>query len=196
MIVMSEISAKPGRAQVRAHIEDVAARLFATDGYPATTVDAIVAAAGVSKPALYRHFESKKELYLALLHRYRAELADAALSALTAEPDPAALNLALTDAWFRHVQAHPIAARILLREGTTDPDIEAVRADMRRLQREADIDLLRRFAPGLPEAELEPLGEIIRSSLTGLGLWWLDHPEVPRETVVAAMVRMADGLSR
>ena len=50
--------------------------------------------------------------------------------------------------------------------------------------------------PGLPEAELEPLGEIIRSSLTGLALWWLDHPEAPRATVVAAMVRMADGLSR
>lgn len=194
MTEISTSSAKPGRAQVRAHLEDVAARLFATDGYATTTVDAIVAAAGVSKPALYRHFESKKELYLALLHRYRAELADAALAALNPAHDPETLTVELTDAWFRHIEAHPVAARILLQDATADPEIEGVRADMRRLQREGDIGLLRMFAPGLPEAEVEPLGEIIRSSLTGLGLWWLDHPEVPRETVVAAMVRTANGL--
>ncbi|MEU7149913.1 hypothetical protein AB0B15_18035 [Streptomyces sp. NPDC045456] len=40
--------------------------------------------------------------------------------------------------------------------------------------------LLREYVPGLPEAELKPLGEAIRSSLYGLALWWLDLPEKPR----------------
>jgi AcrR family transcriptional regulator len=185
-----------GRAQVRAHLEDVATRLFATDGYAATTVDAIVAAAGVSKPAMYRHFESKKELYLALLRRFRGELADAALSALDPESAPEKLIPEMTDAWFRYVEDHPRASRILLQDFTSDPEIEAVRAEMRRLQREGDMGLLRLLVPNLPEAELEPLGEIIRSSLTGLALWWLDHRDTPRETVVAAMIRTADGLWR
>jgi len=56
------------------------------------------------------------------------------------------------------------------------------------------VALLREFAPGLPESELEPLGEIIRSSLAGLALWWLDNPQVPRACVVAAMLRMTRGL--
>lgn len=38
----------------RALIEDAAARLFAERGYGATTVEDIVAEAGVSKPMLYR----------------------------------------------------------------------------------------------------------------------------------------------
>jgi hypothetical protein len=52
---------------------------------------------------------------------------------------------------------------------------------------------LREFAPQLPEDELEPLGEIIRGSLTGLALWWLEDPEVPRATVVAAVLRITTG---
>ena len=43
--------------------EEAAAQLFAEQGYAATTVDQIVESATVSKPALYRHFESKKDLY-------------------------------------------------------------------------------------------------------------------------------------
>lgn len=54
--------------------------------------------------------------------------------------------------------------------------------------------MLREFGPPLPEAELAPLGEIIRSSLTGLALWWLEHPEVPRAIVVAAMLRTMRGM--
>jgi hypothetical protein len=54
--------------------------------------------------------------------------------------------------------------------------------------------MLREFGPPLPEQQLEPLGEIIRSSLTGLGLWWLDHPDVARAVVVAAMMRMLSGM--
>jgi AcrR family transcriptional regulator len=44
-----------------------AADLFARKGYAATTVGEIVAAAGVTKPVLYYHFESKEGLYLTLM---------------------------------------------------------------------------------------------------------------------------------
>ena len=46
----------------------------------------------------------------------------------------------------------------------------------------------------LPEAQLEPLGETIRSSLYGLALLWLDRPELEREVLVAAMVRVVRGI--
>lgn len=44
-----------------------AAGLFSRKGYAATSVGEIVAAAGVTKPVLYYHFESKGGLYLAIL---------------------------------------------------------------------------------------------------------------------------------
>jgi len=43
--------------------------LFGREGYDRATVDQIVAEAGYSKGAFYAHFESKDELYLAILEQ-------------------------------------------------------------------------------------------------------------------------------
>lgn len=177
--------------QRRALIEEAAARLFAERGYVATTVEDIVAAAGVSKPMLYRHFESKKQLQIKLLERRRDDLAAAALDAfLGSEGEPGRRLPAMIDAWFAHVEQHPHTSRILFQDATGDADIQQLQRELRARQRAADVALLRELAPGLPEHELEPLGEIVRSSLTGLALWWLDNPQVPRATPVAAVLRV------
>jgi AcrR family transcriptional regulator len=180
-------------------IEREAARLFAKRGFVATTVEEIVAAAGVSKPMLYRHFESKHDLQVKLLERRRDELAAAPLDVFlthAAEHDrdlPATLT-AIIDAWFAHVEANPHTSRMLLQDITDDPQLRELQQELRARQRAADVALLREFAPGAPDEELEPLGEIVRSSLTGLGLWWLEHPEVPRDVVVSAHSRAMLGL--
>ena len=44
-----------------------AADIFSRKGYAATSVGEIVAAAGVTKPVLYYHFQSKENLYLTLM---------------------------------------------------------------------------------------------------------------------------------
>src|SRR6185503_18927595 len=48
--------------------------LFAASGYAATRLDDVAAAAGVTKPILYRHFDSKKALYMALLQRHEDDM--------------------------------------------------------------------------------------------------------------------------
>jgi AcrR family transcriptional regulator len=52
---------------VARHLARVAARLFADRGYDATSVREIVEAAGVAKPTLYYHFQSKEGLASALM---------------------------------------------------------------------------------------------------------------------------------
>jgi AcrR family transcriptional regulator len=179
----------------RARIEEAAARLFAERGYDTTTVEEIVEAAGVSKPMLYRHFESKRELHMRLMERRRDELAAEPLSKfLEGEGSPEERLAAMIDAWFAHVEQHPDTSRVLFQDAPGDPEIRRLQSDLRRRQRAADVALLREFGPPLPEAELEALGEIIRSALTGLALWWLDSPDVPRSTVVAAILRMTRGI--
>ena len=66
---------KPGRPRAlertatdtRAQLLDAAATVFAERGYRAATVDEIVAKAALSKGTFYWHFESKDELFAALL---------------------------------------------------------------------------------------------------------------------------------
>ena len=106
-----------------------------------------------------------------LLERRRDELAAAPLDEfLRAQSDPARALPAMVDAWFAHVEEHPHASRMLFQDAIGDTEVEELQRELRRRQRAADVALLREFAPGLPESELEPLGEIIRSSLAGLAL--------------------------
>jgi AcrR family transcriptional regulator len=46
-----------------------AARAFARSGYAATSMEDVAAACGITKLIVYRHFESKEELYRAVLQR-------------------------------------------------------------------------------------------------------------------------------
>ncbi len=63
------------KALTRERLLDAAEQLFLAHGYAATAMEQIAAAAGVTKPAIYRHFDSKEDLFLALRER-RARLAD------------------------------------------------------------------------------------------------------------------------
>ena len=198
MVTSSNQSAERHRlpaTERRALIEEAAARLFARHGYDATTVEDIVSAAGVSKPMLYRHFESKRDLYMRLMERRRDELASEPLTKFLEATGPAKKRLAeMVDAWFAHVERHPDTAKMLFQDAPGDQEIRTLQAELRRRQRAADVAMLREWGPPLPEAEMEPLGEIIRSALTGLALWWLDNPEVPRSAVVGAMLRTTQGI--
>jgi AcrR family transcriptional regulator len=51
----------------RDQILDVAVQVFARRGYHGTSMNDVAEAAGVTKPVLYQHFESKQALYLALI---------------------------------------------------------------------------------------------------------------------------------
>src|SRR5438067_12182421 len=53
--------------QRREQLIEVATKLFAKWGYDATTTAAIAEAAGVTEPILYRHFDSKQELFVAIV---------------------------------------------------------------------------------------------------------------------------------
>jgi AcrR family transcriptional regulator len=62
------------RAERQARIEKAAEHVFAHRGVTAATMDDIARHSGVSKGALYLHFESKEQLYLTLAVRALTEL--------------------------------------------------------------------------------------------------------------------------
>ena len=83
---MTEQQAAPGKraAQGRAtrgQLIEVATRLFADHGYEDTSIEAVLAAAGVSRGALYHHFAGKEALFtaavVAISDRVTVEIAEA-----------------------------------------------------------------------------------------------------------------------
>lgn len=176
-------------------IDQAALRLFAQRGYAATTVDDIVRAAGLTKPMLYRHYESKQELCIALLERSREDLIGAALHELApGERDPRAQLVSMIEAWLRQVERNPEAARLVFTPITGDPQVEQVQRDIETRQRATHAGLLRGFAPDLSEVDAEPLGEVIRVSFGAMALWWLDHPEHAAEVPARALLAVTVGI--
>lgn len=84
---------KPSR---REQILAAARDLFESHGYEAVTVDQIGAAAGVTGPAIYRHFKKKSDVLLALLGRIVEHL-NVAAADIVRDLDPETALLRLID---------------------------------------------------------------------------------------------------
>ena len=72
----------------RAALIEVATELFATNGYDGTAIPAVLDAAGVSRGALYHHFESKEALFDAVLQAVEARATLKVTRAGSAATDP------------------------------------------------------------------------------------------------------------
>lgn len=91
----------------------VARAQFGANGYDATSIDGVLAAAGVARGALYHHFATKEALFDAVLDQVMAELASAVRAAAREEKDPADIVRAGCLAWLR-AAIDPQVQRIVL----------------------------------------------------------------------------------
>ena len=67
----------------REQILDVSVQVFARNGFHSTSMNDVAEAAGVTKPVLYQHFNSKQDLYLALLEEAGNRLRNAVANAVS-----------------------------------------------------------------------------------------------------------------
>jgi AcrR family transcriptional regulator len=172
-----------------------AAREFSERGYDAATIDAIVAASGVSKPVIYRTFGSKSNLYCTMLERFADAFASAAMSSFRHGQGTVVEQLrAIIDSWFAALEERSDEWRMLNSASSSDPAIRATLERVRSMRLSNDIAMVRAFLPQLPEAQVEPIAEAIRGSLIAIGTWWLDHPTIDRHVPVDAMTRLCAGL--
>jgi AcrR family transcriptional regulator len=176
----------PG-AERRQLILESAARLFGEHGYAGTTLDEIAKESNVTKPILYRHFASKKALYLALLERHRDDL-PRFFEHVPDLPFDERVE-AILETWFAYVEEHGYAWRLLFRDSGGDDEIHAFRRGNYDRAREVLAGFIR-SQKGIPKREVEPLAEFLRTGGAGLALWSLDHPEVSRATLVATASRV------
>jgi AcrR family transcriptional regulator len=77
------------RLQTRSYLLEAAAAVFAARGFTAASLDEVAHAAGYTKGAIYSHFGSKAELFLALVEEREQAMRTEYLAAAnsTAEPD-------------------------------------------------------------------------------------------------------------
>jgi AcrR family transcriptional regulator len=97
-------------------ILDAAEPLFAGQGFAATTIKQIGAAAGVNPALIYYYFGSKEELYRRLLMHLFTTIGRRGTERLAAAPSPEAAVRALIGVQSEELSQHPSIVRLLARE--------------------------------------------------------------------------------
>ena len=97
----------------RAHIIEVAMRLFAARGYDGTSIEAVLADSGVSRGSLYHHFKGKDVLFLAVLETVGTRIAEQATIALQDARDPVDVLRIGGVQWLRQA-SDPVVQQIML----------------------------------------------------------------------------------
>ncbi len=97
----------------RAHLIEVATRLFAAHGYDGTSIEAVLTESGVSRGSLYHHFPGKDALFQAALEAVTARAGAEAEEAIRAGADPVELLRTSCLTWIRQA-ADPVVQRVML----------------------------------------------------------------------------------
>src|SRR5215472_10017650 len=129
------------RAERREQILAAATEAFAAAGFAATSLDDVAAAAGISRAILYRHFDSKPDLYRAILDRVCTRLAAAV------GEKPGAFTDAAVDALLTAAAADPGGFRLLFQHVAREPQFR---------------DFADRFRAGMATAAHQQIAGLVR----------------------------------
>ncbi|MFP5312803.1 MAG: TetR/AcrR family transcriptional regulator, partial [Actinomycetes bacterium] len=114
------------RDERRAQLLAAAQEVFVANGYHGAAMDEIAETAHVSKPVLYQHFPSKRDLYLALLESHLASLTDLMLGALNSTTDNDERVQAVMRAYFQFIASDDQAHRLVFESDlVNDPDVSS-----------------------------------------------------------------------
>jgi len=156
----------------RRQLFDVALSLFAEHGYAATTMDDIAESAGVTKPLVYQHFESKRALYLELMDVVSRELVTRIAQATANASGPRQQVELGFAAYFELMVDNEPAFRLLY--GRDAPDDFELGAALRRVE-----ETIAQAIDPLIDAGLEPghrllLAHAVVGMAEGASRHWLD----------------------
>jgi AcrR family transcriptional regulator len=157
----------------REQLLDVALKLFASSGFNATTMDEIAEAAGVTKPLLYQHFDSKRALYLELVDSVAGGLLEAIGKAVAAAEGPRQQVEGGFAAYFHLVVTHEDAFKLLFgSEMPDDPELSRAAHGVERTIAEA-IEVL--IDAGLEEDHRRMLAYAVVGMAEGASRYYLDR---------------------
>jgi AcrR family transcriptional regulator len=161
---------------------------------PAASMAAIAAEAGISKPILYRHFGDKSGLYQALAERHTGRLLEAIRKEFSRADPVRARAYRTIDTYLALISENLNLYRFLMHRASAED--AATHSAMSTMIRGAGLELAKVImADGAvaDSARAYVWGHAVVGMVQTSGDWWLDHPEVARETVVQSLVELLLG---
>lgn len=144
---MSATKSRLSAEERKSTVLECACQIFAKGSYHGATTAEIARTAGVTEPILYRHFSSKRDLYLACLTQAWVECRTMWEGAVDAEPDPALWVAAMGSSYFAAKDKRGNVALLWVQALTEASDDPEIRRFIRRHIREVHefvADVIRR----------------------------------------------------
>lgn len=173
---------------------EAARRLFVEKGYAETATPDIVAEAGVTRGALYHHFEDKKALFLATLEREAQAVAAHIERVSRPAGSPRAALLSGAAAYF-DAMAEPGRTRLLLLEAPAVLGFEgAGRIDRENAEDALKTGLSDLLGPGVAAGKLRALTDLLSAAFDRAAL--AIEAGADRKAYEDAIDGLLDGLVR
>jgi len=184
-------SARLPAARRRQQLLEVALVVFGEQGFYPASMNDVADAAGVTKPVLYQHFRSKRDLYREVLTDVGAHLLDAITKATTAAESPHEQVELGFIAYFRFVEANEAAFRVLFGGGTRrDEEFAAQVAEVEGAIAEAIATLI--DVEGLTGDQRRQLAHGLVGLAEGTSrLWMAEGAEEPAEDLARLVADLA-----
>ena len=174
----------------RDHVLTCATLAFVTDGFEGTSMQAIAAMAGVTKPVVYALFDSKEALFAAVVDRANDELATHVQFAITggtgsqlvpgvrAYLEYIAARSALWGQLFASLHHHVVAeAATRLRDRQMEIVVDAIGRGYEEAGLTAD------------PRQVEALAHLVGGAVDSVGNWWIRRgTDLPIEAIVEFLV--------
>lgn len=159
-------------AQRREQLLRVARQVLSRRGYYETTMAEIADSAGVTKPVLYQHFSSKRDLYNEVLHDIGSRLRASVLDAASAAQTPRQQADAGFRAYVRFVEEDAEGFQILF-SGTSRQDGEwaSITSEVEHSIAQGVADLI--DVPHMSPAHRQALAHGIMGLAEGMMRYWL-----------------------
>jgi len=169
----------------RGRILAAASQVFAEHGYDGATLDMVAADAGVTKGAVYWHFASKGELFLALLERdvqWMSKAIPEVLKRVSEIEDPIERWTKVLESEFEICTENPDWPRLFLEfsHSSRNPEVRERLRELYDKTLEIIGDAVRQAQESghlWPELDPDAVGILFRSLLNGLLLNWLVYRE-------------------
>lgn len=194
--MQQEISRRSNRERsdtTRAAILDAARGLFVTRGYADTSTPDIVAAAGLTRGALYHHFEDKKALFRAVAEREAIAVATSIEQATSGDLSARQALKVGARAYFDAMR-EPGRIRLLLLDGPAVlGKLEMMAIDAANAQRTLEEGIAEAMAPATVSAErLSAMASLLSAAFDRAALDIADgaSSEVYAETIGTLIDRM------
>ncbi len=165
------------RAQRREQIVRAAAAVFMTGGFGGASMEDVARAAGVTRLILYRIFESKEALYLAVLSSVLDDLTDS--FGAESPPDPGQMREPIAAVLLRVARRQPDGFRLLWRHASNEPEFSWLAAKFRADATEYAVTLLSESFTDT--AMLKWAAESLVSHLYESICVWLDRGDALRD---------------